>query len=514
MTQQWLIHFHIGPVQSFIAAGRRTQDLLVGSWLLSELAKAGVEAAQRAHADLLYPSIVNGALPASVPNLFAFLTTEQPRDVAVSVEDAIRERWASFTAAVKDWLARQVGGGGWEAAFDRQVSNWMELYWVAVKYDPQDHAGSFDRVKRAMAARKNARHLPQVEEPGRKCTLTGAASALPLNWNVLRDRVGETTLRKNEELGAIALVKRFAQDAGLVPERTYFPSTDQIAGKPESTGDGKLLEGYYAILLMDGDRMGEKLGKLTSSSDHQRFSAALAAFADQTVPEIIEAYDQHAGAERMGQAALVYAGGDDVLALLPLKYALACAEDIRTQYAEIMARAGGIRDATMSAGIAIVPVNYPLDQALEEARKAEKIAKNAHGRNAVVVSEVHGTGQQRIAGAQWQTDGVAIVNAVQGLISAFSEPAWLSASIGYDMQALAHDLVGGPVSAEIRAAELTRLIKRRSMNFHERAEDRRVPLESFAHDLSTLGEAPTCGWESLANWVILARFLATGGRRS
>lgn len=514
MTQKWLIHFHIGPVQSFIAAGRRTQDLLVGSWLLSELAKAGVEAAQRAHADLLYPSVVEGALPASVPNLFAFLTSDDPHSVAEFVTDAIRERWQFFTTTVKRWLTRQVGGGNWESVFDRQVDNWMELYWVAVEYDPRNHAGSFELVKRAMATRKNARHLPQVEEPGRKCTLTGAVSALPFNWSHLRERVGEIPLRANEELGAIALVKRFAQDAGLLPERTYFPAIDQIAGKPDRAADGKLLEGYFAILLMDGDRMGEKLGKLTSSSDHQRFSSALAAFADQTVPGIIDAYDQQARTERAGQAALVYAGGDDVLALLPLKYALACAEEVRTQYAEIMARAGGIHDATMSAGIAIVPVNYPLDQALEEARKAEKSAKNAFGRNAVVFTEVHGAGRQRIAGAQWETGSVTIVHIVHELIAAFSEPAWLSASIGYDLQMLAHDLVGGPVSAEIREAELARLMMRRSMSYHEHAEDRRVPLETFAKDLSILGEAPTCGWESLANWVILARFLATGGRRS
>ncbi len=35
-----LIIVHIGPVQEFIAAARRSRDLWFGSWLLSELSKA------------------------------------------------------------------------------------------------------------------------------------------------------------------------------------------------------------------------------------------------------------------------------------------------------------------------------------------------------------------------------------------------------------------------------------------------------------------------------------------
>ena len=35
-----LLGIHIGPVQEFIAAARRSRDLWFGSWLLSELSKA------------------------------------------------------------------------------------------------------------------------------------------------------------------------------------------------------------------------------------------------------------------------------------------------------------------------------------------------------------------------------------------------------------------------------------------------------------------------------------------
>ncbi len=536
-----LCHIHIGPVQSFIAAGRRTQDLLVGSWLLSELARAGVEAAVSAHADLLYPAAVKGRLPESVPNLFAFLTEDEPGGVCEHVEEQIRGRWRDIAARVKTWLSKHAVQdkefkGRWQDVFDRQVETWMELYWVAVPYKENDHSGSFTAVKRAMAQRKNARHFPQIDEPGVKCTVTGAGQALPLDWAALSKYVGEIELRPNERLGALALIKRFAQRAGVMPERTDFPSTEHIAGLIEEDKTekqrGKELEGYFAILHMDGDQMGAKLSGLKSRQAHQDFSLALAEFADQTVPGIIRHYDAEAERNKHGRAALVYAGGDDVLALLPLRYVIPCADEIRRKYAEKLR--GMVDSPTMSAGIAVVPSNYPLDIALELARKAEKSAKHDYGRDAVVVTEAHGT-QRRSAGAKWELyendakgdqdkkelDSIALL--VSELTQAFSKPAWLSAKIGYDLSEMAYAMVVKPkdtdrketvnvvIPPEARRAEVTRLVKRRTETFLK-GQDAQTVISDLAPRLCRWGEDERVGWESLANWVILARFLASGGK--
>jgi CRISPR-associated protein Cmr2 len=511
--QQHLCHFHIGPVQSFIAAGRRTQDLYVGSWLLSELARAGVEAAQQAHADLLYPAAVKGKLPASIPNLFAFLTEDEPQGVCEYVEDAVRRRWTEISGQVQRWLEKQVGGGDWEPVFQRQVENWMELYWVAVSYDASKHSESFAEVKRAMAQRKNARHFPQINEPGWKCTVTGAGQSLPLDWDRLRRQVGDIELRPNERQGALALIKRFAQRAGVLTGDP-FPSTEHIAGvlKPdqEETPRGKELEGYFAILHMDGDQMGQKLSELKRKEKHQQFSAALAHFADQIVPEIVKRYDQKAKGSRRGRAALVYAGGDDVLALLPVRDALACADEIRQEYTKAL-QSADLPNATMSAGIAIIPTNYPLDIALDIARAAEKSAKERYGRDAVVVTEAHGT-QQRIAGAKWEQGSDSIANLVSELTQAFSKPAWLSAKIGYDLNEMAYALNATHIPAAARQAEVARLVKRRTETF-QKGSDAQTVITELAPRLCAWGEHKNVGWESLANWVILARFLASDGKR-
>lgn len=508
----YLCHIHIGPVQSFIAAGRRTQDLYVGSRLLSELARAGVKAALDAHADLLYPAAANSK---SVPNLFAFFTEDEPGGVCEHVEEQIRQCWQKIAGKVRGWLSHNAAQDPkakdrWEDVFDRQVNGWLELYWVAVPYNARDHSGSFAAVKRAMAQRKNARHFPPIEEPDWKCTLTGAGQALPLDWAALSQRLDQIILRPNERLGALAAVKRFAVQAGALTLDKSFPSTEHIAGQDgDSTHKqrGKELEGYFAVLHMDGDQMGAKLSGLPSRQAHQSFSQALAKFADETVANIVNRYDDAAKGEKRGRAALVYAGGDDVLALLPLRDALACADDIRQAYADALR--GLVDRPTMSAGIAVVPSNYPLDIALELARQAEKRAKEGYGRDAVVVIEAHGT-QRRTAGAKWTLGDNSIAGLVSELTQVFSEKR-VSAKIGYDLSEMAYAMASDIIPAEARAVEVRRLLKRRTETFLTLKEASAL-VDALAPRLCDWGEAKEVGWESLAKWVILARFLASGGK--
>ncbi|PJF23677.1 MAG: type III-B CRISPR-associated protein Cas10/Cmr2, partial [Phototrophicales bacterium] len=66
-----LFLFQIGPVQTFIAASRRTQDLYVGSRLLSEIALAGVKAAEQAGGSLVFPVKNGESYPQSISHIFA-----------------------------------------------------------------------------------------------------------------------------------------------------------------------------------------------------------------------------------------------------------------------------------------------------------------------------------------------------------------------------------------------------------------------------------------------------------
>ncbi|NTV29489.1 MAG: type III-B CRISPR-associated protein Cas10/Cmr2 [Candidatus Omnitrophica bacterium] len=156
---------------------------------------------------------------------------------------------------------------------------------------------------------------------------------------------------------------------------------------------------YYAILMLDGDKMGEKL-RQTDEKERQKISAELAQFAMNDVPQIVR---QHHGQ-------LIYAGGDDVLAMLPRETALLCARDLSDKFS------GHLPGFTLSGGIAVVHVKHDLQDALDYARKAERKAKES-GRNRLALSIVKRSGAPETAVILWDQ-----VERMEDLRCKFSDP--------------------------------------------------------------------------------------------
>lgn len=502
MNHSHLFLFSIGPVQSFIAAARRTQDLYVGSRLLSLIAQSGVEAAMSGNAELLFPVAVDGKLPQSIPHRFAFISDGDPKTIADGIVTAMLDKWDSMAHWVGDWLYDKISGGEWQDVFVRQVGQWLEINWVAVSYGIQSHDVAYREANQALAARKQARHFPHVFEPGQKCTLTGAQSALPINWQQLKKAIRDPRdiqLRSNERLGAIAAIKRFIQFEPQNPlneDVTHFRDITTIAGGKEEDDEPH----YLAVLHMDGDRMGKRLSALKSLDEHQEFSRKLGEFATHVYTTFIDQDKYYPGA-------LVYAGGDDVLALLPLEKALTCAIDLRDKFGEIV---GEYTDPDTgericaSAGISITPHNLPLDGALEQARLSEKRAKDYYGRDAIVVREPHRSGQIREAGGKW--DVTPAIETIQDHIATDQ----LSGKLGFDCLALAHDLEGGTVPAAAIQSEAKRILHRRIKAGTPTSV--KNDLETQMNILSNFAQTSQGGWKSVAHWVILARFMAKEGQ--
>ncbi|MCI0708621.1 MAG: type III-B CRISPR-associated protein Cas10/Cmr2 [Chloroflexi bacterium] len=497
----YLFLFQIGPVQTFIAQARRTQDLFIGSHLLSELASAGVLAiSEHPSFKPIFPLVENRQVKGGAPHRFAFLCDDDPSQIAEKVQSAIESRWQEgFVQPVGQLVWDAVGDGEWVTIFERQgqASSWLEFYWVAVPYNDEKHGDSFKNASVAVAQRKYARTFHVLEEPGYKCTLTGMQSALDINWKKLRHHLHDSKgiiLRDNERLGTLALIKRLAEQAKTVRSDKKIYSTTHIAqDNPMATEEAmgsKDVSGYLAVLHMDGDQMGKHLRELHSYQQHQEFSGQLADFAANEVQRIVKAHGGETGV-------LVYSGGDDVLALLPLRHALRCADELRKLFQQMTG-------CTASAGIAITPANLPLDRALELAREAEEAAKEKYGRNAVVVLEAHGGGQMREAGGKW-----TIIDFIIQLQALF-ESNTLSGKLGYDLLALDHDLHGDHLKAA-RRFEVHRIAKRRTA---EGVSYERTVQALINNMINQVEEDDTVlTWVDMANWVILARFLAQGAEQ-
>ncbi len=155
---------------------------------------------------------------------------------------------------------------------------------------------------------------------------------------------------------------------------------------------------YVACLVADGDRMGRAIDHLGSATDHRAFSEALAGFAGEARRMV----------EQNHRGTLVYAGGDDVLAFLPLPEALACADDLRKGFAGAMASAcrslAAEQRPTLSVGLGIGRVMESMGDLLALGRQAEREAKR--DRNALAVLVDKRSGGSRTWRASWSADPV------------------------------------------------------------------------------------------------------------
>jgi CRISPR-associated protein Cmr2 len=617
MAARDLVIFSLGPVQPFIATARRTQDLWVGSQLLSYLAQVGVEvAADFPHSEVFYPVRVNKHWPQSIPNRFVFaVPVGQGEKVGPEVAAAIRQAWVDVARQVYGHFAGLAPEAGWESAWERQVRAWLETYWVAWPWDGTDYGAAYRRAGLAMDARKHIRPYPRKPEPGEKCTLCGVRQALHGRRGRPRKAIREfwegvaaypavtpAELRTGERLCAVCAIKRFADKAqvtvgGYSLSADRFPSTSSIAtttfkasllkrwtdleelimahldaldrleldfGTPDpfpclesQAGadrllryDGKLFyretftperleeilghepdetdrrralktlddllrtatnppyhigppHTYLAVLALDGDRMGKLLSECTSKEGHKQISRALTVFAEERVKTIVE--EKHPGR-------LIYAGGDDVLAVLPVECALSVADELRRALAKGLKRAGH-SDRTASAGMAIVHYMHPLEDALRMARDGEHRAKETYNRNALVVDVLRRSGERQRMGMNWSYEGgpaqsLEALEAIRQAQSAFKRKD-LSSRLAYEVYEEAPVLAGEEgercIPREAREAELVRLFKRHA------DEGWKTKAEALAQRVARLAEHVK--WPETSRWLLLARFLAQGGER-
>ncbi|MGL6260384.1 type III-B CRISPR-associated protein Cas10/Cmr2 [Vibrio sp. WXL210] len=127
---------------------------------------------------------------------------------------------------------------------------------------------------------------------------------------------------------------------------------------------------FYALLIMDGDSLG---AQMSEGYKQEGISNALNQFTQQ-VQEIVK---QHNGF-------LIYAGGDDVLALLPMEFALPCAIDIRETYERLFDQE--LAASTISAAIQYAHIKSPLMKIIADAHHLlDDIAKDQTGRDSIAI---------------------------------------------------------------------------------------------------------------------------------
>lgn len=150
--------------------------------------------------------------------------------------------------------------------------------------------------------------------------------------------------------------------------RRFIRDLARKAGLPKTPSP------FYAVLLMDGD----SLGALLQNIDPRDVSTALEHFTN-AVPGIVR---DHNGF-------LVYAGGDDVLALFPLEDVLGCSVRLRAAYLDAFRQAGidvKKHHIGISAAVMFTHIKNPLRRILLDIHSLlDDVAKDQTGRDALAV---------------------------------------------------------------------------------------------------------------------------------
>ncbi|RRD04531.1 type III-B CRISPR-associated protein Cas10/Cmr2 [Arachnia propionica] len=492
MTEH-LLAIHIGPVQEFIAAARRTADLWAGSQLLLET--VGAAAATFDDTDRIFPQNPGGG----GANRILTFVDDDPAAALRKAEQAARDHlvrsWDIHTGRLSDAQrqALDLDRGG------RQIRDFLTVMgaWVPVA-SRAEYGKARERVELLLRGRKATRDFSPASEDDRGLPKSPLDPSLPTIRRPGKEHdhalgQGPLFLKRTESLDAVSLLKRIkgvtegqkvlstralAQRA-KDPEATDSPTRDDDRDGDDTPPD----HAYFAIVVADGDRMGQLLGRLASAPDGV-----------QQHLDIGRRLDRFAATARQrlrGSGQPVYCGGDDVMAFLPVTTALTITRDLAVEFRNTLGDA-----SSLSAGIAVVHYKEPLSTGLARARRAEQEAKRL--RDAVCVAIHTRGGFPRVITCRWEH------LRLDDWQRHFAEDH-LPAGLPYELHQLA---VGWPTGlpAAALAAEAERVIDRKI----ERTQDSdavKASLVRFIAEALAV-EDPAEALTRIAEELTMARFLA------
>ena len=365
--QKDLLLFQLGPVQEFIAQAEKIGDLRVGSELLSELTAAALEVIPDYETESVFPAVKKRELK-GIPNRFlVYVPHGKGEELAKCASEAAQKKLTAI--AEECWKKLTHVPGTRYNDYLAQVKAFLQTTWAVLKNPSGNMGADYKTIGKLMAMRRNTRQFEawHEENPAAiKDFLSGKESAL--------DVADNRAPNKNSGRGAMNLIKAAR-------------STDNDTFLATKLGD------YIAVIAMDGDHMGGTLSSFREKEQHRKFSEKLADFARQVE---INSED----------GVLIYAGGDDVLAVVKATRAFAIARKLSDQFASTVCEHG----VTASAGIAIGSCKAPLQDLIHEAHAAESRAKHVYERNALAVSVLKRSGEILKWGCKWDSAAFDIYN--------------------------------------------------------------------------------------------------------
>lgn len=290
-------------------------------------------------------------------------------------------------------------------------------------------------------------------------------------FKTIFDIPGEWFFKENLEnkrfLQSIAADQDLAAEGDLIAALEL--AREELANLQKTVGPSPA---YYAVLMLDGDEMGKWMSGAKPDpvrlpltlARHVSLSQVLTILAREVMPALLDDWP----------GVLVYAGGDDLLALGPVKGVLPAAQRLQTGFREGLPAQGLLGfgpEASISAGLVLAHHHDSLEMVLETAREAERQAKDSLGRNALQIVIRFSAGSAVCGGYKWLlplasrtktiplTDFLLTLAAWTELPDKGISPRFLYRVMD-TLPVFAPPVPGHPIAQEPLAAELNRVLKR------------------------------------------------------
>lgn len=467
----YLISISIGPVQEFISAARKTADLYAGSELLVRIVQAAAQTFPEG--SLIFPSDAKSQGANKILAQIDSDPAEQVQRAKIAAQTLLEAAWQTAWAELSQQQQQQID----TARAKEQLTHLLEFYaaWVPVG---NDYPAARSRVERLLAGRKALRDFTATQQsdlgvpkspldPSQASVLISSGGAL---------EQAPLKLKVSESLDAVSLLKRVYGSRDLengvcsthtLAERAIDLKAD-LDGVDEDERQPRY--SYFAVLVADGDKMGQLLQDKTQAQ-HRKISGQLDDFTSKANQLVIQYHGQ-----------MVYAGGDDVMALLPVTTAVECARQLSEAFRHTVR-------GTLSAGIAIVHYREPLSVSLERARAAEKAAKDA-GRDRLSIALHTRGGSPMTVTRRWEDAGELAI------WQAHNAAGKVTRGFPYELRELAREWPAEDFDTALLQAEAARILGRKQA---KDGKSNALELPDFANRTEL---------EQFADLLVLARFLS------
>ncbi len=509
----------------------------------------------------------------NAPNkIVASITTDDPKIFVEKVIGAVRQYLeVDLAKPILNEVSNKSKTFNRKLA-EAQIADLLELYWVSVPYDKEYDVVRAE-AEALLVARKTTRDFKQMLGANvPKSSLDGSRESVIVEDEYPKndDKNKEQKIRKlydnyharqGERLSGVDLLKRM----GNRKDEPDFKSTSHMAALPfieklnkkwgevktkefinsirqlfvdknwniREENDGALLyesrltdwipagdeqkalrekfnqllkinlgdsrpSPYYALLAADGDFMGKVIDAQKDVNSHRELSEALSDFAAKVKPIV----------EKNG-GLLIYSGGDDVLAYLPINKALDCANELEKTFKNAFREDPNLEDSpikfsatkdgvaippTLSIGIVIAHHLDPLSDVLEIARSAEKKAKEVPGKNGLAITLSKRAGVDRTIKGKWKDLSARLTRLIE-----YSNAGAISGGTAYELQELYRTLAGHIPDAGLEA-EAVRIVKHKQVAGGGRTlEEVQKAIQQWVKEISL---------DELANQMIIAKALA------